>query len=71
MMTPNKEYSLSNENLWLPIQMQLSGKLKTFSEIFIAFLKSILIFKHFDKKDLHGSGISEAIDSESSAYLNA
>ena len=31
--------------------MQLSEKLKAFSKIFIAFLKSTLNFKHFEKKN--------------------
>ena len=38
------------ENLLLPIQMQFSKKLKTFSQFFIAFLKSTLNFEHFIKK---------------------
>ena len=51
MLTATYEYSHSNrENLPLPIQMQLSGKPKTFSQIFIAFLESKLNFKHFEKK---------------------
>ena len=46
-LTANYEYSRSNmENLLLPIQMQLSEKPKTFSQIFIAFLESTLNFKH-------------------------
>ena len=31
--------------------MQLSGKQKTFSEFFAAFLKSSLNFEHFQQKD--------------------
>ena len=31
--------------------MQVSQKQKTFSEFFLAFLKSMLKFKHFPKKD--------------------
>ena len=35
--------------------MQLSGKQKTFSEFFSAFLKSSLNFEHFQQKeDPHG-----------------
>ena len=50
-MTANYEYSRSNrENLPLPLQMQLSEKPKTFSEFFIAFLKSTLNFEHFKNK---------------------
>ena len=50
--------------------MQLSEQLKTFSEIFIAFLESTFTFKHFEKKELYGSGIPEVTDFEARAYLN-
>ena len=44
--------SLPNrDNLMQPIHMQLSQKLKTFSEFFPAFSKSRLYFEHFQKKD--------------------
>ena len=44
--------SLSNrENLLQPIHMQLSQKLKNFSEFFPAFSKSSLNFEHFQTKD--------------------
>ena len=50
-MTANYEYSHSNtENLPLPVQMQLSKKLWTFFQFFIAILQSPLNFKHFEKK---------------------
>ena len=50
-MTANYEYSRSNRgNLPLPIQMQLSEKLKAFSQFFIAFLESTLNFEHLKKK---------------------
>ena len=50
-LTANYEYSRSNrENLSLPIQMQISNKLKTFCCDFIAFWESTLSFKHFEKK---------------------
>ena len=54
--------SLPNRNnLMTPIQMQLSKKLKTFSEFFLAFSKSRLNFEHFQKKDdAHSLFISEA-----------
>ena len=54
--------SLPNRNnLMTPIQMQLSKKLKTFSEFFFAFSKSRLNFEHFQKKDdAHSLFISEA-----------
>ena len=47
----DKHYLLNRDNLTQPIQIQLSQKKKTFSEIFFAFLKSILNFKHLRKKD--------------------
>ena len=37
-------------NFLTPIQMQLSGKEKTFSHLFAAFLKSRFNFKDFEKK---------------------
>ena len=47
----DKHYPLNRENLTLPIQMQLSQKQKILSEFFFVFLKSILNFKIFTKKD--------------------
>ena len=71
MLTTNGKYSGSYRgNLPLPIQMQLSEQLKTFSEIFIAFLETTVRFKYFDKKKLYSSGIPEVTDSERCAYLN-
>ena len=60
------KYSLFNrDNLSQPIQMQLAGKQKTFSQLFSAFLKSSLNFEHFQKKDdSHSWGISKITDSE-------
>ena len=45
-----KHYLLNRDNLTQPIQMQLSKKQKNFSQIFVAFLKSILNFKDLSKK---------------------
>ena len=43
--------SLPNrDNLMQPMNMQLSQKLKTFSQIFNVFSKSMLNFEHFKKK---------------------
>ena len=43
-----------------PIAMQLSQKQETFSEVFYGFLKSSVIFEHFQEKDdFHRSYISE------------
>ena len=60
------KYSLLNrDNLTKAIQMQLSGKQKTFCEFFCAFLKSSLNFEHFQTKDdSHSSGISKLVQSE-------
>ena len=50
-LTANYEYSSNNtNNLPLPVQMQLPGKLKTFSAFFIAFSDSASKFEHFEKK---------------------
>ena len=46
----DKHYSLNRDNLTEPIQIQLSQKQKIFFELFFAFLKSILNFKHLLKK---------------------
>ena len=52
MLTAHHKYSLQNsDNLPQPIQMQLWQKQKNFSEFFVTFLKSILNYKHFQKKD--------------------
>ena len=52
---PNKD------NLMQPIHIQLSQKLKTFSQLFPAFSKSRLNFEHFQKKDeAHSLFISQA-----------
>ena len=47
----DKHYLLNRDNLRQPIQMQLSKKQKTFSEISFAFPNSLLNFKHLPKKD--------------------
>ena len=47
----DKHYLLNRDNLTQPIQMQLSEKEKKFSQFSFPFLKSILSFKHFPKKD--------------------
>ena len=57
--------------------MQLFEKPKIFCFIFIAFLESTLSFEHFEKKRKRKKkepprfSISEVIDSERRAYLNA
>ena len=47
----DKYYPLNRDNLAQPIQMELSQKKKFLSEFFFVFLKSILNFKIFPKKD--------------------
>ena len=61
-MTAVDKCSLPNtENLMQPIHIQLSQKLKTFSEFFPTFSKSRVNFEHFQKKDdAHSLFISEA-----------
>ena len=50
-LTANYEYSRNHtDDLPLPVQMQLSGKLKIFSRFFIGFFESTLNFEHFGKK---------------------
>ena len=51
MTVDEKHYLLNRDNLTQPFQMELYEKQKTFTEFFFAFLKSILNFKHFPKKD--------------------
>ena len=54
-----------------PIKIQLSKKLKVFSEIITEFLKSSFNFDHFEKKDeSHSLCISKIIDGETRAYVN-
>ena len=61
----DKHYLLNRENLTQPIQMQLSRKEKTFSEISFAFLNSLLNFKHLPTKDdPHSLSISGNTGSE-------
>ena len=56
-------------SLQLPIQMQLRGKRKTFSEFFVKFLESTSNFKHFERKDdCYRSCISEIRDCENLPY---
>ena len=61
ILTAVDKYSLLNrDNFRQPIQRQLSQKWKTFSEFVSKFLKSILIFEHFQKNDQsHSWCISE------------
>ena len=56
-LTDDEKYSLLyREYLTQLIQILLSKKQKTFSELHYAFLKSTLNFAHFQKKDDPHSG---------------
>ena len=58
-------------NLTQQLEAPLSQKQKTFSGIFLAFLKCALNLQHFEKKDEYPSlVISKVIDSERGGYLN-
>ena len=51
--------------------MQISRKLKTFSEFSIAFLKSTLNLEYFERKDQSQIlSITEIINCETGSYLN-
>ena len=56
---------LHNDNLTIPIQMQLSQKQKYFSQVFDTFLKFRLSFNKFETKyDSHSFCISDITASE-------
>ena len=71
-LTDDEKYCLLyRDNLKQPIQILLSQKQKTFSELFSAFLKSTLKFAHFQKKDdRHSRCISEITVSEKRDSIN-
>ena len=51
--------------------MQISRRLKTFSQFFIVFLKSTLNLEYFETKDQSQSlNITEIINFETGNYLN-
>ena len=50
LTTDDKHYLVNRDNLTQPIQKPLPQKQKKFSEVFLAFLKSIINFKHLPKK---------------------
>ena len=59
------------QNLLQQFQTPLSQKQKSFSGLFIAFLKLSSNLEHFQKKDESASLIiSEIIDSERRGYFN-
>ena len=50
LTTDDKHYLVNRDTLTQPIQKPLPQNQKTCSEFFLAFLKSILNFKHLPKK---------------------
>ena len=72
ILTTDDKYSRRNKlNFKQQFEAPLSQKQKTFSEIFLAFLKCELNEEHFKKKDEYPSRvISRIIDSERGGYLN-
>ena len=72
-MTAESTYSRPNmQTFTQQVQAPLSLKQKTFSEIFIAFLKSTWNGEHFQKKGESSTlSISEIIDSKRGGYLSA
>ena len=58
-------------NFTQQLEAPLSQKQKTFSGLFLAFLKCALNLKHLEKKDEYPSRvISKIIDSERGGYLH-
>ena len=75
VITLTAEYMYTGRNMQTfrqQVQTPLSLKQKTFSEFFIAFLKSSGNGEHFQKKGESSSlSISEIIDSKRGGYLSA
>ena len=71
-LTDDDKYSLLyRDNLMQPIQILLSQKQKTFSELFSAFFKSTLNFEHSQKKDdPHSRCFSQITVSEKGDSIN-
>ena len=72
-LTAENKYSRRNiQTFAQQVQTPLSWKRKTFSRIFIAFLKTTSDGEHFQKKGESSSlSISEINDSKRSGYLSA
>ena len=71
-LTTDDKYSRRNMlNFTQQLEAPLSQKQKTFSGLFLAFLKCALNLEHFQKKDEYPSlVISKVNDSERGGYLN-
>ena len=58
-------------NFTKQLEAPLTQKQKTFSALFLPFLKCALNLEHFEKKDEYSSLIiSKVIDSERGGYIN-
>ena len=58
-------------NFTKQLEAPLTQKQKTFSGLFLPFLKYALNLEHFEKKDEYSSlVISKVIDSERGGYIN-
>ena len=70
-MTTDDKYSRRNMLNFTHQLEALSQKQKTFSGLFLAFLKYALNLEDFEKKDEYPSLVfSKVIDSERGGYLN-
>ena len=71
-LTTDDKYSRRNMlNFTQQLEEPLSQKQKTFSGLFLAFLKCALNLEHLGKKDVYLSRVvSRIIDSERGGYLN-
>ena len=71
-MTTDDKYSRRNMlNFAQQLEAPLSQKQKTFSVLFLEFLKYALNLEHLEKKDEYSSQvISKVINSERGGYLN-
>ena len=71
-MTTDDKYSRRKMlNFRQQFEAPLPQKQKTFSGLFLAFLKCALNLEHFEKKAEYSSlVISKVIDSEKGSYLN-
>ena len=71
MTTDDKYSSRIMLNFTKQLEAPLTQKQKTFSGLFLPFLKCALNLEHFEKKDEYSSLIiSKVIDSEIGGYLN-
>ena len=71
MTTDDKYFRRNMLNFTQQLEAPLPQKQKTFSGLFLAFLKCALNLKHFEKKDEYSSlVISKVINSERGRYLN-